>query len=325
MSDKLLCCGIDVSQNTLDVSYQNNLGELFYIKVPNSRKGFEEILRHTGVQYHFVMEATGVYYMNLAFHLHALHCAISVVNALTIKRYIQMHLERNKNDKKDAKWICRYAIDQQPPLWEMPHQLYFQCKQLYNLIRTYSEQIKLFTNQVHSLEKLPVQNKNVIKSLEKMKAQLADETEKMEKKLQDILVEWQPQQVKNISSIMSIGKRATALLIVYTQGFKYTQNYRQLISFSGLSPIEKNSGTSIHSRPKICRQGGKEIRDVLYMCAMNAIRNNVACKALYERLRAKGKSGKLALIAVCNKLLKQVFAVVKNNTLYQPNYLSPKP
>ena len=58
---------------------------------------------------------------------------------------------------------------------------------------------------------------------------------------------------------------------------------------------------------------------------MNAIRNNIACKALYERLRAKGKSGKLALIAVCNKLLKQVFAVVKNNTLYQPNYCSANP
>jgi len=48
-------------------------------------------------------------------------------------------------------------------------------------------------------------------------------------------------------------------------------------------------------------------------------------EALYERLRAYGKTGKQALIAVCNKLLKQVFAVVKNNSLYQPNYCSAKP
>ena len=47
--------------------------------------------------------------------------------------------------------------------------------------------------------------------------------------------------------------------------------------------------------------------------------------ALYERLRANGKTGKQALVAVMNKLLKQVFAVVKNNTLYQPNYCSAKP
>ena len=61
------------------------------------------------------------------------------------------------------------------------------------------------------------------------------------------------------------------------------------------------------------------------MCSLNAIKTNTACKILYERLRAKGKTGKQALIAVCNKLLKQVFTVVKNNTLYQPNYSSAKP
>ena len=89
--------------------------------------------------------------------------------------------------------------------------------------------------------------------------------------------------------------------------------------------MQKSSGTSIKGRPSISRQGSKKLRDVLYMCAMNAKKNNIACKALYERLIAKGKSGKLALIAVCNKLLRQVFAVVKNNTTYQPNYCSPKP
>jgi transposase len=58
---------------------------------------------------------------------------------------------------------------------------------------------------------------------------------------------------------------------------------------------------------------------------MNAMKTNPACKALYERLRAKGKTGKQKLITVCNKLLKQVFAVMKNNALYQPNYQSAKP
>jgi hypothetical protein len=58
---------------------------------------------------------------------------------------------------------------------------------------------------------------------------------------------------------------------------------------------------------------------------MNAMKTNVTCKALYERLRANGKTGKQALVAVMNKLLKQVFAVVKHNSLYQPNYCSAKP
>jgi len=57
------------------------------------------------------------------------------------------------------------------------------------------------------------------------------------------------------------------------------------------------------------------------MCALNAKENNLACKLLYERLVAKGKNKKLALIAVCNKLLKQVYGVVKSDTIFDNNYL----
>lgn len=123
MQTKKLCCGVDVSHLSLDFCYQNNLGELFHLKVGNNQKGFETILEHTGPAYHFVMEATGVYYIRFAFFLHGKECCLSVVNALSIKRYIQMHLERNKSDKKDAAWICRYAIDQRPPYWKMPKAL----------------------------------------------------------------------------------------------------------------------------------------------------------------------------------------------------------
>lgn len=320
-----LCCGIDVSHTTLDVSYQNNQGELFHLKVGNNQKGFEKILDHTGTAYHFVMEATGVYYIRLAFFLYGKKCPLSVVNALSIKRFIQMHLERNKSDKKDAAWICRYAIEQRPPLWEMPDGAYFEAKQLYNTIREYTEQIKRFNNQLHSLGLLPVPSKDTIKSLGKMKDHLKKEVANLEVKLEALLKIWQPAQLKSVGSIKGIGKRAAAMLIIFTQGFKNTHNHRQLISFAGMAPTEYSSGTSIHGRPRIYKKGGKALRDVLYMCAMSAMKTNAACKLLYERLKAAGKTGKQALIAVCNKLLKQVFAVVKSGALYQPNYASIKP
>ena len=325
METKKLCCGIDVSHTKLDVCYQNNLGDLFHLQVGNNNEGFKKILEHTGVDYHFVMEATGVYYIRLAFWLHEQGCKLSVVNALSIKRYIQMHLERNKSDKKDAAWICRYAIEQSPVYWEMPDSAYFEGKQLYNTIREYGEQIKRFNNQLHSLRLLPVPSKDTIKSLEKMSKQLGKEIVLLEKKLDVLLQQWQPAQFKSVSSIKGIGKRATSMLIVFTQGFKYTKSHRQLISFAGLSPTEYSSGSSIHGKSRIYKRGGKNLRDVLYMCAMNAIKTNPGCKTLYDRLRANGKTGKQGLIAVCNKLLKQVFAVVKNNSLYQPNYCSAKP
>ncbi len=325
MQTKKLCCGIDVSHTTLDVCYQNNLGKLFHLKVGNNNSGYQKILEHTGIDYHFVMEATGVYYIRLAFYLHSKGCVLSVVNAMAIKRYIQMHLERNKTDKKDAAWICRYAIEQQPPYWQMPDNAYFEAKQLYNTIREYTEQIKRFNNHLHSLRLLPVPSKDTIRSLEKTIANMQKEIKQLEQKLQALLEQWQPDQLKSVSSVKGIGKRAAAMLIVFTQGFKHTQNHRQLISFAGLAPTQYSSGSSIQGKPRIYKRGGKNLRDVLYMCSMNAMKTNTACKALYDRLRANGKTGKQALVAVMNKLLKQVFAVVKNNSLYQPNYCSAKP
>lgn len=216
-------------------------------------------------------------------------------------------------------------MEQRPAFWEMPDAAYFEAKQLYNTIREYTEQIKRFNNQLHSLGLLPVPSKDTIKSLQKTKQHLEKEVAALEQKLAALLQVWQPAQLKSVSSIKGIGKRATAMLIVFTQGFKYTESHRQLISFAGLAPTEHSSGSSIHGRPGIYKKGGKALRDVLYMCAMNAMKTNTACKALYERLKAKGKTGKQALMAVCNKLLKQVFAVVKSGALYQPNYSSVKP
>ena len=113
-----------------------------------------------------------------------------------------------------------------------------------------------------------------------------------------LLGAWQPELVKRVRSVVGRGKGATAILIVTTQGFKHTKNYRQLISYAGLSPKEYSSDSSVPSMQK----------------------NKGACKELFDRLVARGKNKKLAIIAVANKLLKQVFEVVKNGCLFDRNY-----
>ncbi len=98
------------------------------------------------------------------------------------------------------------------------------------------------------------------------------------------------------------------------------RTYQQLISYAGLSPVEYSSGSSIKGRTKICKQGGKQLRHILYMGALNAKETNRACRELFDRLVATGKNKKAAVIAVCNKLLKQVFGCVKNGTVFNDNY-----
>lgn len=321
-NESKLYCGIDISSEKIDVCIQTMDKEFIEETLPNSLQGFKRLLRLAEeTSYHFVMESTGVYHLSLCFYLHERKCVYSVVNALQIKRYIQMHLERNKSDKKDAKHICHFGIERQPDPYEMPDSLYFECRALNNAIETITQEITSFSNKIHALTKLNLDNKTVIKSYRKIMKELKNELHKLEENLAQKLKEWQPGLVQLVSSITGIGKRATSLLIVSTQGFKNTKSYQQLISFAGLSPKEYSSGSSIRGKVRICKTGGKKLRNTLYMCALNAKKTNPACKELFDRLVAKGKNKKLAIIAVCNKLLKLVFGVVKSGVKYDRNYM----
>lgn len=321
MEKKKLYCGVDVSGNTIDVCIQKEDNTFDSLTYSNDKIGFKALLQVANKSHHFVMESTGIYHMALCFYLHEKKCHYSVVNALKIKRYIQMNLERNKSDKKDAKYICMYGIDQQPEQYQMPDSLYFECRTLNNGILTHTQEITSLTNKIHSLKKLNIDSKSVQKGYEEGIRLFQKLKEKLEQELVDKLNEWQPNLVKLVSSVTGIGKRATSLLIVSTQGFKTTETYQQLISYAGLSPKEYSSGSSIRGKVRICKMGGRQLRNTLYMCALNAMKTNPACKALYDRLVAKGKNKKLAIIAVCNKLLKQVFGVVKSGILFDKNYL----
>jgi transposase len=317
---RILYCGIDVSGDTLDICFQTSDGELISQKITNDASGYKQLWQLTGLNYQFIMESTGVYQLPLCFFLEGKKARYSVINALQIKRYIQMKLERNKSDKKDAFHICMYGVENKPECYEMPVPLYFECRALNNAIETITTEITSFKNKIHSLSKLEIDSKVIMSGYKKILRDLQAELKKFEVELYKKLSAWQPDLVKQVGSVVGIGKRATAILIVTTQGFRHTANYKQLISYAGLSPKEYSSGSSIRGKVRICKQGGSLLRHTLYMCALNAKSTNAACKALFDRLVAKGKNKKLAIIAVANKLLKQVFGVVKNGTLFDRGY-----
>lgn len=68
--------------------------------------------------------------------------------------------------------------------------------------------------------------------------------------------------------------------------------------------------------------GNPKLINLLFMCSFTACKHNKACMDIYERIIAKSESKKLAFIAVCNKLLKQAFAVATSGLPYDENYES---
>jgi transposase len=322
MKSKTFLCGIDVSKDSLDVCFNDQSNKEHYLRVTNDARGHALLIKKLGKDRTYVMESSGPYYLRLAFLLKSMGVDVRVENAIVVKRFIQMHMERNKSDKKDAGWIYRYALEREAAQWDLPSKEQMHCSQMLGAIDLFKRQLTMLSNQLHSLDQLPMPCKEVKRSIEQAQVKLAKEVEKLETQLQIMLNSWQGKQQHDLSTIPGLGKRAVAILIVYTEGFKKIRNHRQLIALAGLAPREHTSGSSIRGRKGICKMGNGYLRNVLYMCSMSAIKYNKACKDLYERLRAAGKNGKVALIAVCNKLLKQAFAIATKGTVYQADFKS---
>ena len=125
-----------------------------------------------------------------------------------------------------------------------------------------------------------------------------------------------------LETIPGIGRKTAIMLVVLTDGFDRFTSGSELCSYAGLTPIIRQSGSSVKGRPRISKIGNQKLRNLLFMCSFNACKYNKACKAMYDRIVAKGKSKKLALIAICNKLLKQAFAIAKSGLIYDQEYRS---
>ena len=128
-----------------------------------------------------------------------------------------------------------------------------------------------------------------------------------------------------LQSIPGIGLKTALFLIVVTDGFKKFETASQLCSYAGITPTIRESGSSVRGRARISKVGNRKLRNLLFLCSFSAYKHNKGCKEMFERITNKGKSKKLALIAVSNKLLKQSFAIVKSGVPYDETHVSLLP
>jgi transposase len=96
-----------------------------------------------------------------------------------------------------------------------------------------------------------------------------------------------------------------------------TLNQREIAKLVGVAPLNDDSGRRRGVRH--IRGGRADVRAVLYMATLTATRFNPVIKAFYQRLLAKGKAQKVALIAAMRKLLVILNAMVKAQTPWDEN------
>ncbi len=127
------------------------------------------------------MEATGYYHCRLAYFLQDNALQISVVNPLSVKRFIQMNLSKVKTDKSDAKMICQYAQSVELKLWQSKSENQVECLQIISAISVYTKRSTALKNKIQGETVMGNPSKVVLRSLKKSLKLLQKEIIELEK------------------------------------------------------------------------------------------------------------------------------------------------
>lgn len=309
--------GIDISKDVFDVCSPDGK----HLQFNNNVEGFKEYSKQLDSASWSVMEATGSYHQKLAGWLVVHGYTVSVMNPLVIKRFAQMRLRIAKTDKADARIIQAYATLQPPAQWNPPAEFVTQAFEINSLMDLLIRQRTALKNKLHSVKSKGESHSHTSKAIGRLIQAMNTQISQLEIDMEVLIKENQQDMYEQLCSIPGIGSKTAMFLIVITNGFKGFENSKQLSAYLGLAPTLRISGKSVRGQSRISKAGNSTIRNLLFMCSFNASKKNKACSDLFNRLVAKGKSKKLALITVANKLLKQAFAIAKSETFYQENHM----
>jgi transposase len=311
--------GIDIAKQKFDAALLVD-GKTKHKTCKNSVEGFETLmiwLEKQGIQkVHTCLEATGNYGEDLAIYLHEAGHIVSIVNPARIKGFGQSELIRTKTDKIDAALIARFCLAMKPGPWIPPSP---EIRSLRALVRRVDSLIDMRSQEKNRIstahEAVSLLSKEHI-------AYLDQEIEKIRQQIADLIGQDPNLKRKHdlLDSIPGIGKATIPHILAELDDLEKFDHVRQLVAFIGLAPKETLSGSSIKGKPRLCKIGHARLRKALYMPALVSIQCNPVMIAFYNRLKDKGKNGKVIVCAIMRKLVHVIFGVLKSGKKYDPNF-----
>jgi len=275
-----------------------------------------------GLPVSYVMEATGCYYENLAYHLYEKGENVFVVLANRMKNYFRSFNIKTKTDKVDAKVIAKYGIERAIEPWEPMSVEYKSIRDLGRELLSLKKDMNRARNQLHAI-KYSHKKAEMVKELKMEQIILYEKSIKLIKKEIKALVDADDDlklKIDKLQTIPCIGFETAILIVSETNGFKLFKNIRQLVSYAGLDVSHNESGNHI-GKSKISKRGNSRIRRVLFMPALSATVHNPSIKNLHERICERNPNIKRkGVVASMRKLLIFAYVVWKKDEAFQANY-----
>jgi transposase len=327
--------GVDVGDESLSVAATKGAdgSGLLERSVRNELEGFEELRewlsehKVTADNAVFCLEATGVYGEALCYYLSSRGFRVAVEPPVKVKRAFAQ--SAHKNDTVDARQIAEYGHRFYDELswWTPPAAVLEQVRVLLSAREQFTGQKIANVNALKALQRKTITTRIAIQAYEQTIARLTENIKDIDQEIKRLVKKDDSfnRLITTLTSTPGIGMLLAANLVVMTNGFTRTANHKQLASYTGISPIEHTSGSSVYRKPRSRRFGPSRMRKLLYLAAMSVATHNPELRRYYLRKVAEGKPKRLVLNNVANKLLKVVCALVRSESAYIPNYRSVQP
>lgn len=311
--------GIDTGKYQLDI-YLRPLAIFFTVSNNEEgiKKAIQTIKQHTTTtkqtfNLRIIIEATGRLH-----HLFIEACGkaklpFSVVNPASVRKFAEAIGQLAKTDKLDAQLIAHYGEAIKPKLSRLkPDNL----KEMSDFMARRRQLVGMQTMEKNRLKGLPKSLSLFIKPvLTTLKNQIA----KLDQKLLKLMAQCEEYKTKKaiLQSVPGIGNVVTFSLLSDMPELGKI-NAKEAAALIGVAPMNRDSG--LHQGQRKIRGGRAHIRSVLFMGMMSAIQFNPVIKTTYQRLVAKGKAKKVALIACIRKMIVILNSMLKNGTYWDENF-----
>jgi transposase len=317
--------GVDISKAKLDVVLLLP-NEKFKSKVfANDTQGFKSLLQWLQLtapggglaEVHVCMEATGSYHEQLACFLHDQGAVLSVVNPLLVKRFAESNAVRNKTDGGDAKCLAMFCRDNKPARWEAPSPGVRALQALVARLDTLLAMRQAECNRLDVAQSVADSVRGVIANLDRpsCRSMHRSPAPSTTTRIQET---GGPAQVHS-----GLGDKTIPQLVAYIGQPERFKSVKSLIAYASLTPLIRQSGTSLNKHRGTHPMGHHELKRALYFPAMVAGRYNPLVAAFWARLKAQNKPGKVIVVACMHKLLAIAYGVLRSGKPFDANHLKP--
>lgn len=323
-----LFIGIDISAKSFDLvvrdQNKSNKSKCFEQSLDGHQKCFNMLkkLKPTLI----VMEATGVYYLDLAVHLYNAGLPVAVINPASFKRFAELMLKQSKTDSIDAALLAEFAQRMEPRLWVAPSEQCLALKDLGRQIQRLTADKAKAKNRLHAFQSkkatLAILVKDMIKSIESYEKRITLLTDAaLEIIHQDEVLS---RQFNSMMSAKGIGQTSAIAILAEFSILPKEMKAKQVSRYAGLDVKLSQSGTSVNGASRISKAGNAYLRAALFMPAMSAVRHDENAEAFKSALVSRGKKKIQAIIAVMRKYLTGLWSVyLSGETFHSSKLFSP--